>query len=133
MAIRSAPPTSIEEYIDASSPEVRPILRKLRRTINAAAPGAQELISYRMPAFRLHGVLMYFAAFKSHVGVYPPVSGDTRLERDLSPYRGPKGNLRFPLDQPVPYALITRIVRLRVRQDASRVATKKVRKSPSRR
>ena len=132
MAIRSAPPTSIDEYIAASSAEVRPILRKIRRTISAAAPEAQELISYRMPAFRAHGVLLYFAAFRNHIGVYPPVSGDARLERDLSLYRGPKGNLKFPLDQPIPYALIGRIVRLRVRQDASRAATKGSR-GPSRR
>ena len=124
MAIRTTAPQSIDEYIAASPTEVRPILEKIRVTIQAAAPGAQELISYRMPAFRLHGVLVYFAAFKAHIGLYPPVSGDASLRKALSPYAGPKGNLKFPLDQPIPYALIKRIVGLRVKQDLSRKAAR---------
>jgi uncharacterized protein YdhG (YjbR/CyaY superfamily) len=110
-------PKNIDEYIAASLPDVRPILTRIRQTISAAAPQAQELISYGMPAFRLHGILVYFAAFKTHVGLYPPASGDASLKKALSPYAGPKGNLRFPLDQPIPYDLIKRIVRLRVKQD----------------
>jgi uncharacterized protein YdhG (YjbR/CyaY superfamily) len=122
MDTRKAPPTTIDEYIAASAPKAQPILRKIRRTISAAAPDAEEVISYRMPAFRLHGILVYFAAFKHHIGVFPPVSGDAMLERAIAPYAGPKGNLRFPLDQEMPYALIKRIVLLRVKQDRSRVA-----------
>ena len=121
MAMRTAAPASIDEYIAASPSAVRPILKEIRRTISAAAPGAEELISYRMPAFRLHGILVYFAAFKNHIGLYPPVSGDAGLEKALEPYAGPKGNLKFPLDRPIPYALIKRIVLLRVRQNLSRV------------
>jgi uncharacterized protein YdhG (YjbR/CyaY superfamily) len=121
-AIRITAPKSIEEYIAASPSEVQLILKKIRLTISAAAPRAQEVISYRMPAFKLHGILVYFAAFKSHIGLYPPVSGDARLEKALSPYAGPKGNLKFPLDQPIPYALIKRVVRLRVKQDLSHAA-----------
>ena len=121
MAMRTTAPASIDEHIAASPSSVRPILKEIRRTISAAAPGAEELISYRMPAFRLHGILVYFAAFKNHIGVYPPVSGDARLEKALEPYVGPKGNLKFPLDRPIPYALIKRIVHLRVRQNLSRV------------
>ena len=122
MAIRTTAPKSIDEYIAAAPSEVRPILKKIRMTISAAAPGAQEVISYRMPAFRLHGILVYFAAFKAHIGLYPPVSGDASLEKALSPYSGPKGNLKFPLDQPIPYALIKRVVLLRVKQDLARAA-----------
>jgi uncharacterized protein YdhG (YjbR/CyaY superfamily) len=122
MALRKMAPTSIDGYITAASPRVQPILRKIRRIISAAAPGAQELISYRMPAFRLHGILVYFAAFEKHIGVYPPISGDARLEKALSPYAGPKGNLKFPLDQPIPYALIKRVVLLRAKQDRARAA-----------
>jgi uncharacterized protein YdhG (YjbR/CyaY superfamily) len=125
MAIRHTAPQSIDAYIAASRPEVQPILEKVRKTIRAAAPGAQELISYRMPAFKLHGVLVYFAAFNAHIGLYPPVSGDARLEEAISPYAGPKGNLKFPLDQPIPYALIARLVRLRMRQDLFRAAARK--------
>ena len=121
MAVRTSAPASIDGYIAASPSAVRPILKEIRRIISTAAPGAEELISYRMPAFRLSGILVYFAAFKNHIGLYPPVSGDARLEKALAPFAGPKGNLRFPLDRPIPYALIKRIVRLRVRQNLSRV------------
>ena len=115
-------PKSIDAYIAAAPPAVRPILEKIRTTISAAAPASREVISYRMPAFRLHGILVYFAAFKAHIGLYPPISGDARLEKALSPYAGPKGSLKFPLDQPIPYALIRRVVLLRVKQDISRAA-----------
>ena len=121
MAMRTSAPASIDEYIAASPAAVRPILKKIRRSIRTAAPGAEELISYRMPAFRLNGILVYFAAFKNHIGLYPPVSGDARLEKALAPYAGPKGNLKFPLDRAIPYALIRRIVLLRVRQNLSRL------------
>ena len=78
------------------------------------------LISYRMPALRAHGVLVYYAAFKGHIGLYPPVSGDARLLKAVAPYAGPKGNLRFPYDKPIPYDLIASITRLRARQDAAK-------------
>jgi uncharacterized protein YdhG (YjbR/CyaY superfamily) len=78
-----------------------------------------------MPAFRLHGILVYFAAFKSHIGLYPPVSGDAKLEKALLPYAGPKGNLKFPLDRPIPDALIKRVVLLRVKQATARAAARK--------
>ena len=110
-------PKSISDYIAACPPAVRPILTKIRTTIRAAAPGAKEVISYRMPAFKGHRILLYFAAFKAHIGVYPPMSGDPGLTKALAPYAGPKGNLKFPLDQPFPYALLKRIVRHRVKQD----------------
>ena len=78
-----------------------------------------------MPAFRLHGILVYFAAFKNHIGLYPPVSGDADLEKALRPYAGPKGNLKFPLDRPIPYDLIKRVVLLRVRQESARTAARR--------
>ena len=117
-------PASIDAYIAASPVAVRPILKEIRRVIRNAAPGAHEVISYRMPAFRQDGILIYFAAFKNHIGLFPPVSGDARLEKAVEPYAGPKGNLEFPLDRPVPYALIERIVRLRLKQDRARSAAR---------
>ena len=117
-------PNDIDEYIAASARAVRPILKEIRRVIRGAAPSAEEVISYRMPAFRQNGILIYFAAFKNHIGVFPPVSGDPRLDKALEPYRGPKGNLRFPLDTPIPYALIGRIVRLRVKQNLATTRSK---------
>jgi uncharacterized protein YdhG (YjbR/CyaY superfamily) len=125
VAMRTTAPKSIGEYIAAAPPEVQAILTQIRKTVRAAAPEAEELISYRMPAFRLQRILVYFAAFKAHIGFFPPVSGEASLEKALSPYAGPKGNLKFPLDQPIPYALIRRIVLLTVKQDRTRARAKK--------
>ena len=116
--------TTIETYIAASAAAVRPILREMRRVIRAAAPEAEEVISYRMPAFKQRGILLYFAAFKGHIGLFPPVRGDAKLAKALAPYAGPKGNLKFPLDRPIPYSLIRRVVRLRVKQDFARPRAK---------
>lgn len=123
MAMSSEVPKSISAYIAACPAAVRPILTKIRTTIRAAAPGATEVISYRMPAFKGHGILVYFAAFKSHIGIYPPVRGDAGLRKALAPFAGPKGNLKFPLDQPFPYSLVNRIVRHRVKQDRLKKAS----------
>lgn len=117
MAGKRTTPRDIDEYISGFAPEVRLILERIRSTIRRAAPGAQETISYQIPAFRQNGVLVYFAAFKKHIGFYPPVRGDAALEKAVGRYAGEKGNLRFPLDEPIPYALIARIVKFRVRQD----------------
>jgi uncharacterized protein YdhG (YjbR/CyaY superfamily) len=124
MATGDTAPKSIDEYIAAFSPEVQAILERVRLTIGNAAPGAQETISYRIPAFTLSGALVYFAAFKNHIGFYPPVKGDARLEKAISGYAGEKGNLRFPLDRPIPYSLIARIVKLRVKQNLAKAAAK---------
>jgi uncharacterized protein YdhG (YjbR/CyaY superfamily) len=103
---------------------VQEVLGKIRSTIRAAAPGAQETISYRMPAFTQNGVLVYFAAFKNHIGLFPPVKGDEKLVKAVARYAGEKGNLRFPLDEPIPYGLIERIVTLRVKQNLAKAAAK---------
>jgi uncharacterized protein YdhG (YjbR/CyaY superfamily) len=118
------PPETIDDYIQASPPRVRPILQRIRRTVRAAAPVATEVISYRMPAFKLHGILLYFAAFQNHIGLYPPVSGDPKLVKAVAPYAGEKGNLRFPLDEPIPYDLIERVVKHRIEQNLAKAATK---------
>lgn len=113
-------PKTISAYIALFPPEVQEILEKIRSTIRSAAPAAQETISYQIPAFTQNGTLVYFAAFKKHIGFYPPVRGDARLENAVSKYAGEKGNLRFPLDQPIPYRLISRIVKLRVKQNMAK-------------
>ena len=118
-------PNSIDAYIAGCAPDVQPILRKIRATIKKAAPDATEKISYRMPTFVLEGHLVYFAAFKNHIGLYPPVRGDAKLMAAVSVYANEKGNLRFPLDQRIPYALITRIVKARVRENLERAAARK--------
>lgn len=110
-------PNTIDEYIASCAPEVQPILERIRATVKKAAPDATEKISYRMPAFSTEaGVLVYFAAFKAHIGIYPPVRGDAALMKDLARYAGPKGNLQFPLTERIPYGLITRIVKARLQE-----------------
>jgi uncharacterized protein YdhG (YjbR/CyaY superfamily) len=126
---RSAP-KNIDEYIASFTPEVQSILKKIRSTIREATPEAQERISYRMPAFSLAGRdLIYIGAFKNHIGLYPPVRGDEQLRKAVAPYAGEKGNLRFPLDEPIPYALISRIVKSRAKDLEARKASKRGRKS----
>jgi uncharacterized protein YdhG (YjbR/CyaY superfamily) len=115
-----AKPADIDAYISAFPPDVQAILAKIRRTIAGVVPEAQETISYGIPAFALDGILVYFAAFKHHIGFYPPVKGDPKLEKAVAPYAGEKGNLRFPLDQPIPYDLIEKIVKLRVKQNLAK-------------
>jgi uncharacterized protein YdhG (YjbR/CyaY superfamily) len=116
---------TIDEYIAAFPPKVQAILKKIRLTARKAAPQAEEKISYRMPAFFQDGVLIYFAAFKQHIGVFPPVRGDALLQKQLARYRGPKGNLKFPLDEPIPYGLITKIVKARLNENLKRVRKRK--------
>lgn len=126
----SAPPagfSSIDDYIAAQAPAVQPILQRIRAIVREEAPEAKEAISYRIPAFMQAGVLFYFAAFKKHIGVYPPVSGDAALLAALAPYRGPKGNLSFPLADAMPYELIRRVARQRVQENAARGASRKTR------
>jgi uncharacterized protein YdhG (YjbR/CyaY superfamily) len=123
-----ARPKNIEEYIAASAPEVQKILERVRRTARKAAPQAEEVISYQMPALRQNGILIYFAAWKNHIGLYPPITGDAKLEKAVARYAGEKGNLQFPLDEPIPYELIERIVKLRVKQNAAKAERRKRRK-----
>ena len=96
-------PRNTDEYIATFSPEVQSILEKIRSTIREAVPGAEEKLSYQMPAFTLDGDLIYFAAFKKHIGLYPPVMGDENLRKVTSRYKGEKGNLKFLLDEPVEF------------------------------
>jgi len=123
-----ATPKNIDEYIAAFSPEVQSILEKIRSTIREAAPGAEEKISYQMPAFSLDGAFIYFAAFKRHIGVYPPVEGDQELRKAISLYAGEKGNLRFPLDEPIPYDLIRRVAKAGAQEHLKRVTSKRGKK-----
>lgn len=122
-------PTSIDDYIAGFPPAVRAILRRVRRTVRSAAPNAREVISYSMPALKQNGILVYFAAFKHHIGLFPPITGDARLTRAAARYAGPKGNLRFPYDEPIPYELIAALTELRARQDAAKTVSR--RRAPS--
>jgi uncharacterized protein YdhG (YjbR/CyaY superfamily) len=118
-------PTSIDAYIATFPKDVQVILEQVRATIRAAAPEAKETIGYSMPAFTLHGALVYFAAFKNHIGFYPAPTGLEAFKEDLSAYKGGKGSVQFPLDQPMPLDLITRIVQYRVAQNVAKANSKK--------
>lgn len=125
MASSATPPT-IDAYIAPFPPEVQAILQQIRATIRAAAPEAQETINYQIPTFTLRGRnLVHFAAFKNHIGFYPPVNGDPALEAAVAPYAGEKGNLRFPLAEPIPLELIGRITRYRLQQNLAKAAAKR--------
>ncbi|MCA9759505.1 MAG: DUF1801 domain-containing protein [Candidatus Eisenbacteria bacterium] len=117
-------PGTVDEYIAAAPQHARTILQEIRQVVRAAAPDAEEVISYKMPTLKQHGVLIHYGAFKHHIGVFPPVAGDATLERALEPYAGPKGNLRFPMDRPIPLSLVRRIVKLRLEQNIARASEK---------
>jgi uncharacterized protein YdhG (YjbR/CyaY superfamily) len=130
MKIGQTAPTTVDEYIAAFSPEVQAVLQRVRQVVCKAAPAAQEVISYRMPAIKQEGVLVYYAAFKNHLGLYPPVAGDARIEQDIAPYAGEKGNLRFPFAKPIPYDLIARITEHRLRQNLAMAESKRTKAKP---
>ncbi|MFM9839902.1 MAG: iron chaperone [Cyclobacteriaceae bacterium] len=114
----------IDEYISFHPESVRVQLEKLRQTIRKAAPKAEEAISYQMPAFKFHGMLVYFAAYKKHIGFYPTGSGIAEFKKELSVYEGSKGTVRFPIDKPLPHELIGKIVKFRVKQNLEKKKTK---------
>jgi uncharacterized protein YdhG (YjbR/CyaY superfamily) len=120
--------TSIDEYIATFPQDIQKILQELRAVIQAAAPEAQEKISYQMPTFFLNGNLVHFAAFKHHIGFYPAPRGLEAFAQELSIYEGAKGSVRFPIDQPLPLELISRIVKYRVADQLKNAQIKKGKK-----
>ena len=115
---------SIDDYIAAFPPEVQSILERIRSMVRRASPQAVEK-SVTGPTFDLDGGLIDFAAFKNHIGVFPPVHGDEKLRKKLARYRGEKGNLRFPLDEPMPDSLLARVIQCRVKEHRERVRSKR--------
>lgn len=113
-------PRNIDEYIDRFPPKVQVILQKIRATIRKAAPDAEEAIKYLIPTFTLKGNLVHFAAFKKHIGFYPVPRGNKEFEEELSKYEGGKGTLQLPLDKPIPFSLISKIVKFRVKENLAR-------------
>ena len=111
---------TIDEYIATIPKSVQVILEELRQAIRESAPNAEEVISYQMPAFRLNGILVYFAAFKNHIGFYPTSSGIEAFKEQLSGYEVSKGTVRFPLNKPIPFDLVKKMVRFRVKENLSK-------------
>ena len=116
---------TMDEYISTFPEDVQRILKELRQTIKEAAPDAEETINYQMPTFTLNGNLVHFAAFENHIGFYPTPSGIEAFKKELSGYKGAKGSVQFPIDQPLPLPLIRRIVEYRVKENVERKQKKK--------
>lgn len=116
----------IDEFISNYSPETQTILQKIRATIQKSAPGAEEAMSYGIPTFKLNGKnLVHFSAFKEHIGFYPTPSGIEKFKKELSTYEWAKGSVKFPLNKPIPYTLITKITQFRVKEVSAQTAPKK--------
>lgn len=115
---------SIDHYISTFPPDIQEILEAIRQVIREAAPDAVEKISYQMPTFAQQGNVVHFAAFKNHIGFYPAPSGIDEFEQELAPYKAGKGTIQFPLGKPIPYDLITKIVKFRVAENIAKAESK---------
>lgn len=120
--------SSIDEYIAGFPEETQKLLQEMRAVIRAAAPDAQEKISYQMPTFYLEGNLAHFAAFKQHIGFYPAPQGIEEFKERLSAYKGAKGSVQFPLDKPIPFDLVNDIVKFRVQENLEKAEAKRKKK-----
>ena len=124
MQKKSAIPKNVDEYISKFPDEVAQKLEQLRQAIKKAAPAAQEVISYQMPAYKVHGNLVYFAGYKNHIGFYPGAAGIEAFKKELSVYKGAKGSVQFPLDKSLPLSIVTKIVKFRVKQNLEKAKNK---------
>jgi uncharacterized protein YdhG (YjbR/CyaY superfamily) len=113
-------PKDVDEYISSYPQEIQQLLDRVRTSIRKAAPSAKEVISYRMPAFKQNGILVWFAAHTKHLGFYPGASGIEAFKKELSKYKGAKGSVQFPFDKPLPVGLIAKIVKFRVKEDSEK-------------
>ena len=120
MKTEHAGPRTIDEYIAGFPHDVQVILRKIRLTIRKAAPDAMETIKYQIPTFTLRGNLVSFAAYKNHIGIYPVPKGTARFQKQVAVYKSAKSTVRFPLDKPVPFELISNLVKFRVKETRER-------------
>ena len=124
MATNKTNPNGIDEQIAKFPKDVQEILEKIRATIRKAAPDAEETINYGIPTFTLKGNLVHFAGFKNHIGFYPTPSGIEKFKKELSVYKGAKGSVQFPLNKPIPYGLISKLVKFRVKENSEKAAAK---------
>ena len=111
---------TIDEYIKTFPEDVQSLLEKMRQTIRKAAPEAEEVISYQIPTFKLKGNLVYFAAFKNHIGFYPTSSAIEAFKKELAPYKGAKGSVQFPMRKPIPYDLVKKITIFRRKENLAK-------------
>ena len=116
---------SVNEYIAKADPQAKKALKEIRKTIKSAAPDAEEVISYQIPGYKYHGMLVFFAAWKNHISLYPAPWGADSLKKEMSAYDGSKGTIKFPLDKPMPLTLIKKMVKYRVKENERKAALKK--------
>ncbi|MBA3681681.1 MAG: DUF1801 domain-containing protein [Bacteroidetes bacterium] len=122
--MKTATPNNVDEYIAGFSKETQKYLKQIRTTIKKAAPKAEEGIGYKMPAYKLNGALVYFAGYEKHIGFYATPTGHKEFKKELSAYKEGKGSVQFPLDEPLPIALITKIVKFRVKENLAKAKKK---------
>ena len=118
-------PETVDQYIAAFPEDVKKRMQQLRKTIKAGAPNADELISYQMSGYKYFGMLVYFAAYKNHIGFYPGTGGLLEFYKELSSFKSAKGSVQFPHDRPIPYDMISKIVKFRVKQNEEKFSLKK--------
>ena len=118
-------PETVDQYIAAFPADVKKRMQQLRKTIKAGAPKADELISYQMPGYKYFGMLVYFAGYKNHIGFYPGAGGVLEFYKELSSFKSAKGSVQFPHDRPIPYDMISKIVKFRVKQNEEKFSLKK--------
>ena len=124
MTTKTAPAKTVDEYIKGYPADVQPVLQKIRQTIKKTAPKAREVISYQIPGYMYKGMLIFFAAFAKHISVYPAPRGNKAFKEVLSAYKGGKGTVQFPIGEPIPFDLITRITKFRMKDNEERAALK---------
>ena len=117
--------SSVDEYIATADPQAKKALKDIRKTIRETAPKAEEVISYQIPGYKYHGMLVFFAAWKNHISLYPAPWKAESLKKEMSAYEGSKGTIKFPLDRPMPLTLIKKMVRYRIRENEMKAALKK--------
>lgn len=131
MSTRMTKAASVDAYISSFPPATQTLLKQIRKTIRTAAPDAEEIISYGIAGYRQNGILIYFAGFANHVGVYPAPRAEPQFKKELEQYKGGKGTVQFPLNEPLPLDLIRRMVLFRLAQnEIKKAATKKKTASP---
>ena len=118
-------PETVDQYIAAFPADVKKRMQQLRKTIKAAAPKAEEVISYQMPGYKYFGMLVYFAAYKNHIGFYPGAGGVVEFYKELSSFNSAKGSVQFPHDRPIPFEIISKIVKFRVKQNEEKLSLKR--------
>ena len=117
--------STVDEYIALAEPKVKKALKDIRKTIKTTAPKAEEVISYQIPGYKYHGMLVFFAAWKDHISLYPAPWGAESLKKEMSVYEGSKGTIKFPIDKPMPLTLIKKMVKYRVKENEARAALKR--------